>query len=229
MRLRYGDLVTVLQSYLAAFSQCANGKATTVAIGTNNDGDYSPSDPYSPNARGADWAGSVINMLGSETGVTLVGANDIEPDFASTQKQAQTWETAYLKAATKKTLIFNGSADGCPDGFGDTGAACSKGFTQQGLYNLAHNDQGQIKAAPQVYSPSMAAQWANIDRTGGRQLASPAPSPSTRWPRRPTPRPTAGPPCTTRSARSHATRRSRRRPTSPTGKQFGRMKRRPVR
>ena len=110
-------------------------------------------------------------MLGSETGVTIVGANDIEPDFASTQQQAQTWENAYLKAATKKTLIFNGSADGCPDGFGDTGAACSKGFTQQGLYNLAHNDLGQIEAAPQVYSPSMAAQWANIDRTGGGQLS----------------------------------------------------------
>jgi hypothetical protein len=170
VRLRYADLVTVLQSYLAAFSECANGKKTTVAIGTNNDGDYSSTDPYTPKARGSDWAGSVINLLGSETGVTLVGANDIEPDFASTQKQAQTWENAYLTAATTKTLIFNGSADGCADGFGDTNGACSKGFTQQGLYNLAHNNLGQIEAAPQVYSPSMAAQWANIDKTGGGQL-----------------------------------------------------------
>jgi hypothetical protein len=112
-------------------------------------------------------------MLGSQPGLTIVGADDIEPGFASTQAQAQAWENAYLAAAATKTLIFNGSADGCPDGFGDLRAPCSRGYTEQGLYNLAHNVQDptyRIDVTPQIYSPSMAAQWANVDKTGGGQL-----------------------------------------------------------
>jgi hypothetical protein len=173
VRLDYAELRTVLDSYLAGFNRCAPGKAATIAIGTNNDGAWTKGDPnyYAPAERAKGWAGSVVNMLGSQPGLTIVGANDIEPDFASTQDQAQAWETAYLRAASTKTLIYNGSADGCPDGFGDIDTACSKGYTQQGIYNLAHNSSGQILVAPQVYAPSMAAQWANIDKTGGGQLS----------------------------------------------------------
>ena len=173
VRINYAQLRMRVDSYLSGFASCDEGVAATIAVGTSNDGAWTKGQPgyYAPADRAKDWAGSVVNMLGSQPGLTIVGADDIEPDFASTQKQAQTWENAYLNAATTKTLIFNGSADGCADGFGDTNGACSKGFTQQGLYNLAHNNLGQIEAAPQVYSPSMAAQWANIDKTGGGQLS----------------------------------------------------------
>ena len=175
MRLDYVDLRTVLDSYLSAFSRCAPGKSATIAIGTSNDGQWTEGQPnyYAPADRANDWAGSVVNMLGSEPALTIVGADDIEPGFASTQAQAQAWVNTYLHAASTKTLIFNGSADGCPDGFGDIGAACSNGYTQQGIYDLAHKvaDPGyRIDVVPQVYAPSFAAQWANIDRTGGGQL-----------------------------------------------------------
>ena len=173
VRLTYLDLVNVLDSYLAGFAKCAHGTAATIAIGTNNDGAWDPdgSDYYSPEARGSDWAGSVLNMLGSQTGITLVGANDIEAGFASTQDQAQAWEDSYLTAAIpgRDHLIYNGSADGCPDGFGQIRQGCANGWTQQGIYNLAYN-AGQVSVLPQIYGPSDAAKWANINKTGGNGL-----------------------------------------------------------
>jgi hypothetical protein len=175
VRLDYPDLRMVLDSYLAAFHRCAPTATATIAIGTSNDGQWTKGQPnyYAPVRRGTNWAGLVVNRLGSQPGLTIVGADDVEPGFASTQAQAQAWENAYLAAASTKTLIFNGSADGCPDGFGDVGARCSKGYTEQGLYDLAHKVQDptyRIDVTPQIYTPSMAAQWANIDKTGGGQL-----------------------------------------------------------
>lgn len=177
LHLSYLDLRSVLQPYLHAFSTCSGGKPVTIAIGTNNDGAWDPSDAthyYAPDLRGRDWAGSVVNMLGSETGVTIIGADDIEPDFASTQHQALQWEHNFLSVVNQPTdapkLVFNGSADGCPDGFGATDQGCSSGWTQRGLYRLAHSG-ADIAAVPQVYGPSMAAEWANIDRTGGGGIA----------------------------------------------------------
>ncbi|HEY2296257.1 MAG TPA: hypothetical protein VGH43_00905 [Jatrophihabitans sp.] len=173
VRLTYRDLVTVLESYLGAFARCSQGTPATIAIGTNNDGawDQNGSDYYSAEERGSDWAGSVLNMLGSETGITLMGANDIEAGFASTQVQAQAWEDSYLAAAItdRDHLIYNGSADACPDGFGDIGQACAPGWTQQGIYDLAYNG-GQVSVLPEIYGPSDAAKWANIDQTGGSAL-----------------------------------------------------------
>lgn len=170
VRLTYPELVVRLQSYLDAFAQCGENEPATIAIGTSNDGAWDPNGDnyYAPAARGADWAGSVVNMLTTDPGLTFAGAADIEPGFASTQTQALTWEKNYLRAVTadRATLVFNGSADGCPDGFGVANTACDNSYTQQGLYRLAHyNDQ--VLAVPQIYGPSMAAQWANIDSTGG--------------------------------------------------------------
>jgi len=176
VRLDYPELRRVLDSYLAGFHNCAPGKAATIAIGTSNDGQWTKGKAsyYAPVARGTHWASRVVNLLRPQPDLTIVGADDIEPDFASTQAQAQAWENAYLAAASTKTLIFNGSADGCPDGFGALGARCSKGYTEHGLNDLAHkvsNAAYRIEATPQIYSPSMAAQWADIDKTGGGQLS----------------------------------------------------------
>ena len=91
-----------------------------------------------PDARGADWAGPVVNCS-APSRLTLVAQTTSSQTSRARRADADP-ESAFLKAATKRTLIFNGSADGCPDEFGDTGAVCSKGFTQQGLYNLAHSD-----------------------------------------------------------------------------------------
>jgi hypothetical protein len=171
VRLTYPELVSRLQSYANAFANCGAGETATIAIGTNNDGAWDPDGDnyYAPADRGHDWAYNVVNMLTSARGVTFTGADDIEPDFASTEAQALTWEQSYLGAANEKRLVFNGSADGCPDGFGQTSAACTRDYTQQGLYQLASLD-GQVVALPQIYGPSMAAQWANIDRVGGGNI-----------------------------------------------------------
>ena len=171
VRLTYLELVSRLQRYIDAFADCGNGKPATIAIGTNNDGAWDPhgDNYYKPGDRGHDWAYNVVNLLTSAEGVTAIGANDIEPGFASTEAQALTWEKSYLGAANTKRLVFNGSADGCPDAFGATSAFCARDYTQRGLYQLA-TYRGQVIAVPQVYGPSMAAQWANIDRVGGGRM-----------------------------------------------------------
>ncbi len=171
VRLTYLELVSRLQSYIDAFADCGTGKPATIAVGTNNDGAWDPrgDNYYKPADRGHDWAYNVVNLLTSARGVTAVGANDIEPGFTGSQAQALTWEKSYLDAANTKRLIFNGSADGCPDAFGADSAFCARDYTQRGLYQLAHSN-GRVTAVPQIYGPSMAAQWANIDRVGGGRL-----------------------------------------------------------
>ena len=52
---------------------------------------------YSAARRGADWANKVLDQLIPSAGVTVVGADDIEGAFFSTEAQAQQWETAFLR------------------------------------------------------------------------------------------------------------------------------------
>jgi hypothetical protein len=120
---------------------------------------------YTAAERGTDWADKVVDAVTPQPGLTVVGANDIEPNFFSTRAQAQGWEDAYL-AATTANLIFNGSADGCSSTYGQPDRTCANGWTQQQIYDLAHNGT-RIQALPQVYNRFQAAQWANIDQTGG--------------------------------------------------------------
>jgi hypothetical protein len=164
-KVSYPDLVAAIDKYLSGFTACSPPARAAIALGTNNDGDFSL---YSATARGTDWANRVVDAVTPHTGITILGANDIEPGFASTRAQAQAWETAYL-AATGAGLIFNGSADGCSSTFGETHGSCAYDWTQWQIYNLAHNGT-RIQALPQVYDRFQAAQWANIDATGGGGL-----------------------------------------------------------
>ncbi|MDT4894466.1 MAG: hypothetical protein QOE97_3501 [Pseudonocardiales bacterium] len=170
--LPYPDLKSIMVSYFAGYSRCAPAGIGTpkIAIGTNNDGDWNTTDPhYSPAARGADWA-DLIRDLGadpSSTGLTVVGANDIEAGFASTQAQAAQWEAAYLAADPDVQLIFNGSADGCPKTW-TTNATCAHSWTEKQYYALATGPR--TTALPQIYFGYMATQWAEIDASGGGNL-----------------------------------------------------------
>lgn len=164
-KVTYPQLVTAIDDYLDGFAACSPPARATIALGTNNDGDFSV---YSATARGGDWADKVVDLVAAHPGITIVGANDIEPGFASTRAQAQAWEDGYL-AATSANLIFNGSADGCSSTFGEPRGACAYGWTQAQLFALAHNGT-RIQALPQVYDRYQAAQWANIDATGGGGL-----------------------------------------------------------
>ncbi len=165
--LTYAELVTALQGYLDGFGA---GSGATVAVATNNDA--SDWTHYPAGTRGQDWANQVVDQLTPGTGVTVVGADDIEGGFFSTEAQAQAWETAYLGAASTKKLIFAGSADGCPTTFGATGQTCAFGWTQAQYYSLAGGkNPTQIQALPQMYLPEQAVQWADIDVTGGRAMS----------------------------------------------------------
>jgi hypothetical protein len=157
----YSELVAAIDNYLAGFAMCHDSGTVTVALGTNNDGDF---DAFPAVARGTAWADEVVDAVTVPAGIRVVGANDIEQGFASTQAQAQDWETGYL-AATDAGLLFTGSADGCPTAPGRPGEPCAY-WTEQQIYDLAHNGT-RVQALPQVYTPEQAVQWANIDATGG--------------------------------------------------------------
>ena len=160
-QLTWAHLVTALNAYLAGYAPAGG----TVAIATNNDGDWHK---YPAKARGRDWANELIDALTVPDGVQVAGADDIEAGFVSTRAQAQTWEDAYL-GATDQRLYFVGSADGCPITFGATGKTCDFGWTEQQYYSLAHSGS-RIRVLPQVYTPDQAVQWTNIDATGGGGL-----------------------------------------------------------
>jgi hypothetical protein len=163
-QISYGDLVSAIDNYLASFAACRSGSTATIALGTNNDGDFKT---YTGPERGADWADKVVDAVATHSGIRIDGANDIEQGFVSTEAQAQAWENGYL-AATAAALIFNGSSDGCPATFGVTHSSCNY-WSQQQLYNLAHNGT-RILVLPQIYDKYQAAAWANIDATGGGGL-----------------------------------------------------------
>lgn len=165
--LTYAQLVTAVQAYLSGFGAVSG---STIAVGTNNDAqDWTN---YPAAQRGSDWTQKVVNLLTPGAGVSVVGADDIEPLFFSTEPQAEQWEAAYLNAATTKKLIFVGSADGCPTTYGSTGGTCAAGWTEANINKLAGGlDPTRISAMPQIYTPALAVQWANIYATGGHTLS----------------------------------------------------------
>lgn len=165
VKITYPQLVHAVQGYLDGFGA---GAGATVAVGTNNGANDWMN--YTAQQRGADWADKVIDLLNPGTGVSVVGANDIEGAFFSTEAQAQDWENAYL-GATSRNLVFNGSADGCPTTLGSTGHTCAFGWMQADYYALAGGgNSARIHALPQIYNDAMALQWANIDATGGKAV-----------------------------------------------------------
>lgn len=181
-RETYVDLDVAIDSYLDEFVRCdtSGPPNPTIAVGTNNEGAFSGANTYPAYQRGIDWADDVVDPLRAHGGVTVVGAIDLEAGFASTEAQAENWETHYL-GATPAGLVVNGSADNCPATFGST-ADCgpvkddngvSKTWTRAQYVRLTYGlGPGRIRVLPQIYLgiPDQAAQWANIDATSGGRL-----------------------------------------------------------
>jgi hypothetical protein len=174
--LTYPQLVTALRGYVDGYLQCRDRSASAViALGTNNDGYF---DTYDAASKGRDWADRVVDPVRAaltapaDAGLAVAGADDIEVSFTSTEKEAESWERGYL-AATTGTLVFNGSADRCPNSVGTTGQVCTDsygaGWTQANYFALAHGlAPGRLVALPQIYNGDNASQWAAIDQTGAR-------------------------------------------------------------
>jgi hypothetical protein len=165
--LTYEELRTALAAYLTGFA--TGGHAGTVAIGTNNSGnDWTH---YPARDRGADWATKVVVPLaaGAPAGVAVIGADDLEAAFFSTERQAAAWKAAFLlnMPGTGVALVYNGSADFCPKTW-QANAACNFGWTDARLYGLAGGARTEV--LPQIYFGYMATQWAMINKTGGGGL-----------------------------------------------------------
>ena len=158
----YADLVTDLKAYVDGYASKQKPSApVTIAIGTNNDLDVSV-------ASGKGWATSVVNPLASyahkHLGITIAGANDIEPGFRASYTATKNWLTGYL-GATKSPFVFNGSADGCSST--NVGRGCNNGWQMSGLYYLAAGAAPvRMLNLPQIYNSTMAGQWKFISLTG---------------------------------------------------------------
>ena len=178
VRVSYTALVTAIKGYIAGYATCASsGQHATIVVGTSNDGDWAG---YLATNRGQDWATKVIVPLQTyaltKIGIEVDAGMDAEAGFASTEANVETWMTSYLgKAPSGGTLYDHGSADGCPTTLGQVGMSCqavSNGnggtntWTQAQYYRMAHGLSPRIVALPQIYSATMAIQWANIDRAG---------------------------------------------------------------
>jgi hypothetical protein len=167
VRFTYPQLTTVLNKYLAALGTSSTGHQVTVAIGTNNDGDWAA---YHATPRGRDWA-NLIDGLTTPANVNVVGADDIEANFASTEAQAEAWEQAYF-GNTAADLVFNGALNDCPTVFGDR-STCAFGWTQADYGRLTRhvvNGHNRTLVLPQIYFPVQAVQWANVAAHAGGAL-----------------------------------------------------------
>jgi hypothetical protein len=158
----YANLVSDLKAYVDGYHSGQRVSAPiTVAIGTNNDMDVT-------STAGKAWATRVVNPVRSYAtrypGMTIAGANDIEPGFRASYSATKNWLTGYL-AATSAPFVFNGSADGCA--WTVISRGCNNGWTMSGLYNLAAGAAPiRMLNLPQVYNTTMAAQWKYISLTG---------------------------------------------------------------
>jgi hypothetical protein len=158
----YGDLVADLKAYVDGYAGKQKASApVTIALGTNNDMDVSATS-------GKTWATQVVNPVVSYAhkylGVTVAGANDVEPGFRASYTATKNWLTGYL-AATKAPFVFNGSADGCSWTLVNRG--CNNGWNMSGLYYLAAGAAPvRMLNLPQIYNTTMAGQWKYISLTG---------------------------------------------------------------
>ena len=158
----YGDLVADLKAYVDGYHNKQKPSApVTIAIGTNNDMDVSRSS-------GRTWARRVVQPVADYAkryaGITIAGANDIEPGFRASYTQTKRWLEGYL-ANTHAPFVFNGSADGCS--WTNVNQGCNNGWRMSGLYHLTAGAAPiRMLNLPQIYNTTMAAQWKYISLTG---------------------------------------------------------------
>lgn len=158
----YGQTVSALRAYLDGYASRQHVNAPVmIAIGTNNDMTVSRS-------TGIIWAQQVVNPLQAYAakypGITMAGANDIEPGFIGSPQASMDWVAGYLAATTAK-FVFNGSADGC--GTGVSGTICNNGWTASVMQWVSGGaSPTRIYALPQIYNHDMPWQWKYISLTG---------------------------------------------------------------
>jgi hypothetical protein len=158
----YAALEANLEAYVDGYASAQKPSAPVViALGTNNDMDVTA-------ASGATWANTIVDPVASHaakyTGITIAGADDMEPGFRATYRQTRSWLAGFL-GATSAPFVFNGSADGCS--WTSANAGCNNGWRMGGMYHLAAGANPiRIINLPQIYNTTMAQQWKYISLTG---------------------------------------------------------------
>jgi hypothetical protein len=158
----YPAVVNAMKAYLDGYKSLQKPYAPlTLAIGTNNDVDVSRN-------AGISWAWNVVNPVvgyaARYPGISVGGANDIEPGFSATVAESRAWVGGYL-AASSAEYVFNGSADGCS--FRMPGQRCNNGWTMADLQWLAGGAApSRSMSVPQIYNYDMPLQWKYISLTG---------------------------------------------------------------
>jgi hypothetical protein len=167
IRVPDAAVVAAANAYIDGYARCmAAYSQVLLAIGTNNDGEPA----VLGSSGGSVWAHDVIGPIAAHAAAkgrfTVAAANDMEPGFAGTMRQASSWLGGYL-ASTGAPFSFFGSADGCPyQSLGQLGG-CNFGWTQHGLYSLAFGAApSRMVPMPEIYFPELAVQWANISLVG---------------------------------------------------------------
>ncbi|SOD70600.1 hypothetical protein SAMN05892883_0281 [Jatrophihabitans sp. GAS493] len=162
IRVTYAQLVTAMNAYVDGYASAQQYSApATIAIGTNNDVSVS----Y---AMGVEWAQKVIAPVAAHAAgysrLTIAGADDIEPGFRGTPANSLAWVQGFL-AGGSAPFVFNGSADGC--NWTVINGKCNNGWTAAGLYQMSGGlSPTRMRALPQIYNTTMAAQWKYISLTG---------------------------------------------------------------
>ncbi len=155
-------LVKAVNAYTDGYRSTQRlGAPVTIAIGANNDMTVNSS-------TGAIWAHQVVNPVAAHvagrSGMTIAGANDIEPGFRADAAHSRAWLSGYLHATSRK-FVFNGSADGC--NWTTVRGRCNNGWTAADMYYLSGGaSPSRIVSLPQIYNHTMAQQWKYISLTG---------------------------------------------------------------
>jgi hypothetical protein len=162
----YRALVRAARAYVAGYHSRQRRRApVTIALGTNND-------LYTSRHAGWLWARRVVNPVRATArryrNIIIAGADDIEPGFRAGPRRTRAWLRGFLHS-TRARFVFNGSADGCSPT--RARARCNHGWNARVLAVLAGAAAPKrILALPQIYNPTMAAQWAQISRTARRDF-----------------------------------------------------------
>jgi hypothetical protein len=158
----YSAVVSAMKAYMDGYASRQKAYAPmALGIGTNNDVDVS-------GTAGNSWARKVVNPVlayaPNHPGITVAGANDIEPGFSATVAETRAWLTGYLRATSAK-YVFNGSADGCSTG--TAGSGCNNGWKMSDLQWLGGGAAPtRTINLPQIYNYAMPKQWRYISLTG---------------------------------------------------------------
>jgi hypothetical protein len=159
----YSAVVNAMEAYLDGYATQQRPYAPLMlAVGTNNDVDVSAS-------AGITWARTIVSPVAGYAaarypGITVAGANDMEPGFSGSVTATRSWLSGFL-SATSAPFVFNGSADGCSTV--RTAAVCNNGWTMADLQWLSGGAApSRTISLPQIYNYAMPLQWKNISLTG---------------------------------------------------------------